>query len=207
LETKLSITLQNSEETAIIDSKTTLEAVISADSASCRSEWDKIRTVREQEIAADSASCKSEWDKIRTIREQENLRMQSSLDSLLSDTIATLTDKAMLTSTIQSLSDEVVATSQSELSEETAGFSSALKTCNATILMGLDQRLIDSRAATYLAKEVAVRDISTALTTALDTFAIESLSGSTGQGKRKKRPKPRVRIAGAGDHGGDDDDG
>jgi len=110
----------------MIDSKTTLEAVIAADSASCRSEWDKIRTVREQEIAANSASCKSEWDKIRTVREQENLRMQSIQDSLLSDTIAALNDKAVLTSTIQSLSDKVVAASRSDLLEETADFSSAL---------------------------------------------------------------------------------
>ena len=121
--------------------------------------------------------------------------MQLNLDSFLSDTIVALTDKAMLTSTIQSLSDKVVATSWSELSEETAGFSSILRTRKATISRCLDQRLIGSRAAIDLAKEVAVRDISEALTTALDTFTIESLSGSTGHSKRKKRPKPRVRTA------------
>ena len=53
LEKELSTALRNSGETAIIASKTILEAVIAADSAICRSERDKIRTVREQEIAAD----------------------------------------------------------------------------------------------------------------------------------------------------------
>jgi len=112
----------------------------------------------------------------------------------------------MLTSTIQSLSDKMVASSRSKLSEETAGFSSALQTRNATISTDLDQYLINSGTDIDFAKEVAVRDISTALTTALDTFTIDSSSGSTGHGKRKKRPKPRVRNASAGGNGGDDDD-
>ena len=177
-------TLQTSGESALADSKTTLAAG----------------------IAVDSAICKSEWDKLRNVREQESLRMQSILDSLLSATLEELTNKAILTSTIQSLSDKMVATSRTTLSQATAGFSSALQTSNANISTGLDQRLIDSRTAIDLAKEVAVRDISTALTTALDTFTIESSSSST-QPKRKKRLRIRGRTSGTGSNGDDDDDG